>query len=195
MVSTCLVHPRESPPACLPFVASTPTCTCSSLRCEATAKQLSNLGETVMEAVKFYDCSGSDEDRKLCSHLGISATPTTLVAAEVYQGALTRADLAEALEAPNMVAKHLQATGAALFGTSWCGWTTRQLAIFGPHAEALPYVQCDAGEAEAKVCSEAGVTAYPTWKLQGALKPGFFTLSQLAVASDMPGVEVVPSDQ
>ncbi|CAE7522955.1 unnamed protein product [Symbiodinium sp. KB8] len=39
-----------------------------------------------MQGVQFVQCDGSAEDQALCRDLNISATPTTLVGMEVYQG-------------------------------------------------------------------------------------------------------------
>ena len=144
-----------------------------------------------MQGVQFVQCDGSAEDQALCRDLNISATPTTLVGMEVYQGALDRTDLHHALTVPALVAQHLADAGAVLYGTSWCGWTTRQRAIFGPHADTVPYVQCDAGPAQEAKCDAAGVNGYPAWNIGGAMLPGYMSLSRLAKVSRMPGVEVV----
>lgn len=68
------------------------------------------------------------------------------------------------------LADHLQQSDVQYFGASWCSNCRRQLRLFGPSAERLPYIECAPNGrtgATAFACSSAGITAYPTWVING----------------------------
>lgn len=88
-------------------------------------------------------------------------------------------------ENPRLVAlaEHLQETGARYYGASWCGSCARQNRLFGASARRLPYVECSPagrGGPTARECTEAGVSSYPTWQINGLLHPGVQTPPDLA---------------
>ena len=74
----------------------------------------------------------------------------------------------------------LTAKGAVLYGASWCPYTVAQLEAFGASAGQLNYVECTQDPA---TCSNAGVTAYPTWIINGRMIEGYCDLATLASAA------------
>lgn len=68
---------------------------------------------------------------------------------------------------------------ATFFGASWCGFTQKQFDELGISAEdtrGLDYVECASDDDR---CVSENVEAFPTWKIDGQLYPGFQELSKL----------------
>jgi uncharacterized membrane protein len=102
-------------------------------------------------------------------------------------------------EAEIQLAKHLQSTGAVMYGSYRCSHCCDQKARFGAEAVAtMPYVECTAGGKDAKpeVCQTELTKAseqtkqpggFPTWKVNGKYFSGQQPLSDLATASGYKG--------
>lgn len=74
------------------------------------------------------------------------------------------------------LAKCLKDKGAKFYGTSTCPHCNNQKAMFGDAAKELPYIECNTN----KACSDAGITAYPTWVFyDGTKQMGEISLEQL----------------
>ena len=77
------------------------------------------------------------------------------------------------------IAQCLTNSGVKLYGAYWCSHCNNQKKMFGDAEKYITYVECDAkGEnGDPDACSEAGITAYPTWisatneKLTGSRDP------------------------
>jgi thiol-disulfide isomerase/thioredoxin len=56
--------------------------------------------------------------------------------------------------------------GTIFYGAFWCPHCQNQKALFGSSAKLLPYVECSTpdGKSQLPICTDAGVTGYPTWK-------------------------------
>lgn len=70
-----------------------------------------------------------------------------------------------------------------LYGTSWCGWTQRQLSEISssPHAAKMKinYIQCDTDK-NRMLCMKKNITSYPTWEFKkGVYSPGFKQLDDI----------------
>lgn len=81
------------------------------------------------------------------------------------------------------LAEHLQQTGARYYGASWCGSCARQNRLFGASAPRLPYVECSPqgrGGPTARECTDAGVSSFPSWQVNGLMHPGVQTPQDLA---------------
>ena len=74
----------------------------------------------------------------------------------------------------------LSAKGAVLYGASWCPYTVSQLEAFGASSSQLNYVECTQ---DPTTCSNAGVTAYPTWVVNGRMIEGYCDLPTIASAA------------
>ena len=74
------------------------------------------------------------------------------------------------------LAKCLTEKGAKLYGASWCPHCQNQKALFGDAVESLPYVECTE---KAQECAQAGITAYPTWIIDGQSYSGGKTFAEL----------------
>jgi uncharacterized membrane protein len=89
------------------------------------------------------------------------------------------------------LAKHLEATGAKMYGAWWCPHCYDQKALFGAEAATqLPYVECaaDGKNPQTDLCrAQSQVTGFPTWQINGSFYSGTQTLEQLADLSGYSG--------
>eukprot|EP00037_Helgoeca_nana_P015603 m.146220 g.146220 ORF g.146220 m.146220 type:complete len:178 (-) comp23095_c0_seq1:894-1427(-) len=85
------------------------------------------------------------------------------------------------------LAQCLARSGMALHGTTWCGWCTRQLDMFGPARSTVPYVDCtraDGARGFSDECKAKGITVVPSWSVPGiGIAQGTQPLETLARAS------------
>lgn len=61
-------------------------------------------------------------------------------------------------------AQCLTDAGAKFYGAYWCPHCQEQKALF-KNSKKLPYIECSTanGQGQLPVCTEAGITGYPTW--------------------------------
>ncbi|NJK99825.1 MAG: vitamin K epoxide reductase family protein [Spirulinaceae cyanobacterium SM2_1_0] len=91
------------------------------------------------------------------------------------------------------LAAHLTEAGAKKYGAFWCPHCYDQKQLFGKEAfSEVNYIECEAGgkDAQPELCTEAGVTSYPTWEIDGELYPGTQLLTELAELTDY---QVIPT--
>ena len=83
------------------------------------------------------------------------------------------------------LADHLTATGAKMYGAYWCPHCENQRKEFGRASARMPYVECDPQglNSQASLCQTKGITAYPTWEINGAFYVGGQPLGKLAELS------------
>lgn len=75
------------------------------------------------------------------------------------------------------LAQCLRDSGATLYGTSWCGYCTKQKEDFGDSVDLIPYVDC---ELQPEKCDDR-IKSYPTWILgDGKVLRGRYDLDDLA---------------
>lgn len=87
-------------------------------------------------------------------------------------------------------------SGATFFGAFWCPHCQNQKAMFGSSAKLLPYVECSTpdGKNQLKVCTDAGVTGYPTWEfVDGTRVDGEMSLARLSEKTNCPLPDQVKS--
>jgi len=77
-------------------------------------------------------------------------------------------------------AKCLTEKGIKMYGTEWCSYCQKQKNLFGSSFKYVDFVDCDKNRQE---CLAAGVTGYPTWKINGENYPGLQQLNRLAELS------------
>jgi thiol-disulfide isomerase/thioredoxin len=80
-------------------------------------------------------------------------------------------------------AQCLSDKGAKFYGAFWCPHCQEQKKDFGKSAKLLPYIECSApnGKDQLQVCTDAGVTGYPTWMFaDGSKETGRVALAKLA---------------
>jgi glutaredoxin len=84
---------------------------------------------------------------------------------------------------------HLNQQEAKLYTTYWCPYCQRQQLLFGSAVANLKVVECDPnGEnARPEECSQAQVSSYPTWQINGKLYRGLRSREDLALISGYPG--------
>jgi len=72
--------------------------------------------------------------------------------------------------------------GVKIYGANWCGWTKKFVVetLGGFDVAAPVYIECTEKEAE---CSDAGVSGYPTTKINGEAYSGARTIAGLADAT------------
>ena len=83
----------------------------------------------------------------------------------------------------------LKDSGTKFYGTFWCPHCQNQKAMFGSSAKLLPYIECSTpdGKDQMPICTEAGVTGYPTWVFpDGSVKTGEVQLETLSEATKCP---------
>jgi hypothetical protein len=83
-------------------------------------------------------------------------------------------------------AKCLADSGAKMYGAYWCGHCSNQKKLFGDSWQYVNYTECDANGNNAKpeLCTEAGVTGYPTWIFaDGTKAEGELSFSELSKKS------------
>lgn len=85
----------------------------------------------------------------------------------------------------SQLAEYLSDTGAKMYGAYWCPHCARQKQFFGNAAPSLPYVECDARGVNPRVelCNAVGISAYPTWQINGEFYLGVQPIWRLAVLS------------
>jgi hypothetical protein len=76
----------------------------------------------------------------------------------------------------------LATKGIKIYGANWCGWTKKLVVetLGGFDVAGDAYIECTE---EAELCSEEGVTGYPTIKLNGEVYTGERTLASLGEAT------------
>ena len=74
-------------------------------------------------------------------------------------------------------AKYLTEQGIVMYGTEWCPHCKNQKELFGNSFQYINYIDCDKNQ---RACDEAGVSGYPTWKINGQNYPGVQSLEKLA---------------
>ena len=77
-------------------------------------------------------------------------------------------------------AKCLTQNKAKMYGASWCPHCQAQKKMFGSSFQYVDYVECAEGNGQAKACSDAGITGYPTWDFNGKRKSGELTVADLS---------------
>jgi hypothetical protein len=78
-------------------------------------------------------------------------------------------------------AQCLTDAGAKFYGAYWCPHCQSQKELF-KNSSKLPYIECSTpnGQGQLPICTEAGITGYPTWKFaDGSQLDGERTLKEL----------------
>jgi flagellar biosynthesis GTPase FlhF len=73
--------------------------------------------------------------------------------------------------------------GAVLYGAYWDSSTKKQKDYFGIDVAKINYIECGVPNdyrAQAEICKEAGIQAYPTWIINSEKHMGIQELKQLA---------------
>jgi len=84
------------------------------------------------------------------------------------------------------LAKHLHSIGAVVYVAEGCGWCDLQKEMFGAAVQYLDMVYCSGSRVvppQPSLCRAKGITATPTWEINGELYPGCMYLEALAELS------------
>ena len=73
-------------------------------------------------------------------------------------------------------AKYLTEREVVMYGTEWCSHCKAQKELFGSSFQYINYVYCDK---KIKDCIAAGVSSYPTWKIEGVNYLGTQSIEKL----------------
>jgi glutaredoxin len=95
--------------------------------------------------------------------------------------------LANAPGAYDSFGKCVGASGAKMYGASWCPHCNDQKHLFGNSWRFVDYVECSTpdGKGETDVCKAANVTSYPTWIFaDGSKNLGAMTFEELAARTN-----------
>ena len=70
------------------------------------------------------------------------------------------------------LASCLEEKGVKFYGAFWCSHCNDQKELFGKTAWQKVYIECSlpGGQGQTEVCTEAGITGYPTWVLADGSK-------------------------
>jgi glutaredoxin len=99
----------------------------------------------------------------------------------------TNEDIDEAEDSQiDLFAKCIADSGAKMYGASWCSHCQNQKRTLG-NSGYIPYTECDVGDTTKQECIDAGITAYPTWIIDGKQITGEKTIEQL---SSLTGCEL-----
>jgi len=93
------------------------------------------------------------------------------------------------------LAEHLEASGAQYYGAYWCPNCQEQRRMFGRSANRLPYVECSPNGHGAMVafeCVSDGISAYPTWVINGRRFQEVLSIEELKRYSRFEGA---PSEE
>ena len=88
------------------------------------------------------------------------------------------------------LAKHLKSIGAVKYSAYWSPHSLEQNELFGKKASGiLINVECSkvGVNANYKLCTEKGITTYPSWEINGAIESGVKTLDELSKLSNFLG--------
>jgi|SRR3989344_2807455 len=77
-------------------------------------------------------------------------------------------------------AKYLTEQGVKMYGTEWCSHCKNQKKLFGNSFQYINYTDCDKDRNE---CDIAGITGYPTWKINNKAYPGEQSIKRLTQLS------------
>ncbi len=83
----------------------------------------------------------------------------------------------------------IKESGATFYGAFWCPHCAAQKALFGASVKYLPYVECSTpdGNSQLQICTDAGVTGYPTWHFpDNSTTTGEQTLQTLSEKTNCP---------
>lgn len=62
--------------------------------------------------------------------------------------------------------------GVKMYGAFWCPHCQQQKEMFGDGFDKITYIECSTpnGNAQTKVCADAGIKSYPTWEFPDGRK-------------------------
>jgi hypothetical protein len=83
----------------------------------------------------------------------------------------------------------LSESGAVMYGTEWCSHCKDQKESFGSSFYNINFVDCDLNR---DACLIAGVSGYPTWKINGENYPGQQSFQRL---SELTGCELIKDSE
>lgn len=150
-------------------------------------KKLAYFPETVLElseveeSIKtvLHDERTQQNFDSLLAELRAKAT----IVNYMYKTSTTITTIAQTKTSLDDFAKCITDKGAKFYGAYWCPHCKNQKALFGESMQYVNYVEC-AIEGQPQVqtqdCTDAGISGYPTWIINGEAYPGEQTLSDIA---------------
>jgi glutaredoxin len=120
------------------------------------------------------------------SNLVVQQPATTLLAAGKTGPAISTRSGASEIS----LAEHLKKSGATMYGAFWCPHCHSQKQLFGSTAwSKVSYIECGEGGQGVNIaaCNQAGIKAFPTWRINGKNYPGTMSLFKLAKLSGYQG--------
>ncbi|HYD03118.1 MAG TPA: peptidylprolyl isomerase [Alphaproteobacteria bacterium] len=79
-------------------------------------------------------------------------------------------------------AKCLTSKGAVFYGAYWCPHCENQKELFGDSIQHITYIECavkDQPQVQTKECTDAEISGYPTWVINGLQYPGEQSIERL----------------
>lgn len=94
----------------------------------------------------------------------------------------------EDLEKISVTMQCLAQAGVKIYGANWCGYTKAFVETLGGFSAVTPiYVECTE---ESELCTQEGITGYPTTKINGEAYNGARTFEGLAAVTGCPVPEL-----
>ena len=83
------------------------------------------------------------------------------------------------------LAQCLTEKNVKMYGAFWCGACASQKELFGSAFKEISYVECDerGKNSQSEVCKIEGISAYPTWSINGQKSSGVQPLENLAASA------------
>lgn len=84
------------------------------------------------------------------------------------------------------LAKHLHSIGAVVYVSEGCGYCKAQKEMFGDALEYIDMVLCYGPiemNPQREVCMDKGISAVPTWEINGKFRSGYHSSGELAEIS------------
>ncbi len=143
----------------------------------ATTLELSEVSEEIKTALR--DEAAQTKFDALLANLKAKAVVVNYMTKQDISGNDTTTEEASL----DTFAKCITEKGAVFYGASWCSHCNNQKKGFGDSMQYIKYVEC-AVEGQPQVqtpeCTQAGISGYPTWIVNGKSYPGEQQLTNLA---------------
>ena len=143
----------------------------------ARTMNLSEVSDSINKTI--YNQYAQDNFEKFMNELKSKAVIVNYVTKTDTNGTIA----APAAKNLDDFAKCITSKGATFYGASWCPHCNNQKEMFGNSMQYVNYVECAVEgqpQVQTKVCTDAGISGYPTWIINNQSYPGEQTVESLA---------------
>jgi hypothetical protein len=147
---------------------------------------MQTISKVLITSIVFFSAVGAVAATKGSSSSPVVQPATTLMAAGKTGPAISTSSGSSEIS----LAEHLKKSGAIMYGAFWCPHCHTQKQLFGSAAwSKVSYIECGEGGQGVNIpaCNQAGIKAFPTWRINGRNYPGTMSLFKLAKLSGYQG--------